>query len=84
MKARSKAKPPIEAPFWRKDGELYYAKRSDLESAIRASGHSEEALKRRLGAGYAELEAALEGKRISGWSVSHIEWGLKPEKDRLL
>lgn len=68
-------------PFWKKDGELWYAERADLEAAIQASGHSDDNLRRKLGAGYAELREALNGKRLGGWSVSHLEWGLTPDSD---
>ena len=76
---RNKAKPPIKMPFWKKDGDLWYAERAELEAAIQTAGHSEENLKRKLGAGYGELLEALKGKRLSGWSVSHLEWGLTPD-----
>ena len=65
--------------LWKKDGDLWYAERADLEAAIAASGHSEDILRRKLGAGYSELQEALRGKRLGGWTISHLEWGLTPE-----
>lgn len=79
MKRLSSSQPKITFAFWRSEGKHWYAERSDLEAAIRSSEHSEEALKRRLGAGYNELLQAMDGKRLTGWTVSHIEWGLGPE-----
>lgn len=79
MKKRSNSKPQIKMPFWQRDGKLWYAEEADLRDAIQSSGVSELELKRKLGAGYDELLAALEGKRLGSWTVAHIEWGLLPE-----
>jgi hypothetical protein len=46
-------------PFWKKDGDLWYAERADLEAAIAASGYSEDILHRKLVAGYSELQKAM-------------------------
>ena len=83
MRRRSNSKPKITLPFWKQDGRLWYVEAADLETAIKASGHSEAILRRRLGAGFEELQNALMGKRLDGWTVSHIEWGLMPELSEL-
>ncbi len=67
--------------FWKRDGDLYYADPVDLEEAIERSGHSEDVLRRKLGAGYLELLEALNGKRLSGWTVSFLEYGLTPDSE---
>jgi hypothetical protein len=76
-KARTKSKPPIKAAYWKIDGKLYYVEREDLENAIRASGYSDEALKRKMCAGYSDLQQALAGERISGWAAYFIECSLE-------
>jgi hypothetical protein len=82
MQRRNKARPTIKMPFWKQDGKRWFAEKADLLKAIEASGRAEEQLKSKLGAGYAELLEALEGKRLEGWTVSHIEWGLTPESEQ--
>jgi hypothetical protein len=78
---RNKAVPPIKMSFWKRDGNLYYADANDLEEAIQLSGHTQDVLKRKLGAGYSELLAALKGKRLGGWTVWFLERGLTPESE---
>ena len=78
MRRRNPTKAPINMTFWKRDGELWYADAKDLLEAIKVSGNSEEALKRKLGAGYIKLQEALSGARLTDWTVSHIEWGLTP------
>lgn len=78
MARRFKPQPPIKMSFWKRDGKRWYVEPTDLQAAIKNSGISDEVLRHRLGAGYRHLQEALEGKRIDGWTVTHIEWGLKP------
>jgi hypothetical protein len=83
MARRFKATAPIKMAFWKPNGKLWYAVVADLENAIRISGHSDAILRNRLGAGYHYTQDILDGKRIDGWAVSHIEWGLPPQHDPL-
>jgi len=52
--------------------------RETLEAAIRDCGVSEYLIQQRMGVGYAYIEKALNGERLDGWAVAHIEWGIKP------
>lgn len=57
--------------LWKKDGDLWYAERADLEAAIAASGHSEDILRRKLGAGYSELQELCEANAwVAGLSLT--------------
>ena len=78
MSRRSRTGPPIKMHFWTQKGELWYASIPELNQAIKDSGHSDEELKRRAGAGFIDFEKALAGEGINGWGVSHIEWTLSP------
>lgn len=73
---RNKAEPPVKMAFWKKDGKLWYADAEDLKAAIRISDRSDDEIKKRMGVGHRHLIDALEGKRIDGWAVAHIEWGI--------
>lgn len=77
---RNKAKPPIKLPFWKKDGDLWFADPADLQNAIVSSGLPIETIQKRMGVGYGHIQEVLDGKRIDGWAVTHIEWGISPEK----
>jgi hypothetical protein len=76
MKSKSKATPKIELPFWKKDGNLWYADPTDIELAVIKCGLDEDGLRRRLGAGYHYLAEAMQGKRFDGWTASHLDWAL--------
>ena len=76
---RNPARPPIKLSLWKKDGDLWFAERADLEAAVLQSGRSESDIKRQMGVGYSHLLDALEGKRIDGWAAAHIEWGIRSE-----
>lgn len=81
VRRRNPTPPPIRMPFWKKDGKLWYAERADLVTAIAKAERSEEDIKRIMGVGYIHLLDALDGKRIEGWSVVHIETGIRPESE---
>lgn len=81
MSRRFKPKPPIKWNIWKADGKFWYADKVDIASAISRSKRSDADIRARLGAGYCHLVEALHGKRLDGWSVVHVEWGLTPESD---
>lgn len=78
MKRRMDKKPTIQLPIWKLVQNQYFADKGELEKAIAASGRSEAELKRKLGAGFLNLDRALSGEPLSVWEVSHIEWGIIP------
>ncbi len=69
---------PVSAPYWKKEGKLYFVERADLEKAIQDSGATEYELKSKMGQGYDSMLEALEGKRIEGWTAYFIETQLTP------
>jgi len=70
---------PVSAAYWKQDGKLWFAERTDLEKAIRDSGATEYELKSKMGRGYESMIEALEGKRIEGWTAYFIETQLLPK-----
>ena len=83
MPRRFRPTPPIKMAFWKAEGKLWYAEPKDLLEAIEASGHSHKLIQTRMGAGYHYIQDILDGKRIDGWAVCQIEWGLSPEREGL-
>jgi hypothetical protein len=79
MARRFKPQPPIKMSFWKRDGKFWYAEPSDIQEAIARSGVPEKLIRERMGAGYHYIQDILEGKRLEGWSIAHIEWGLSPK-----
>jgi hypothetical protein len=79
MARRFKAQPPIKLNFWKRDGKLWFAEPADLEAVIKQSGLSDKEIQKRMGAGYKYIQEVLDGKRIDGWAVSHIEWGINSD-----
>ena len=69
-----------ELACWKSEGKFWYAERAELEAAVMASKRTEEDIKKRMGVGYHHLADALNGKRLDQFEVSHVEWGIVPEK----
>ena len=71
--------PPVfRLPIWIMKHQLFYAKKSDLEDAIKKSGNSTECIITRMGLSYHLLLDALEGKLLDKYAIKDIEHGLIP------
>ncbi|MBS1972665.1 MAG: hypothetical protein JSU04_20320 [Bdellovibrionales bacterium] len=73
---RYQADPRLLLSIWKKDGTLWYAEPDDLRAVILAEAAPEELIRSRMGYGYHLIQEALEGKRLSIWSISFIEHGI--------
>lgn len=78
---RTKAKPPIKLPIWKKDGNLWCADPAELRRVIAESGVADSIIQKRMGYGYRHIQEIFDGKSIDGWAVAHIEYGISEEKE---
>ncbi|MBX9766355.1 MAG: hypothetical protein K2X47_03710 [Bdellovibrionales bacterium] len=80
-KSRQNQLPKLERTFWTQRDKAWFADLTELKKAIEMCGHSEDMLRRRMGAGFSHLNSALLGKGLSIWEASHVEWGIQPASD---
>lgn len=74
------ASPRFGLSIWKADGKLWFAEAADLKAAIDSSGVDEIQIQKRMGHGYHYIQDILDGKRIDGWAIVHIEYGISNEK----
>jgi hypothetical protein len=79
VRRRHDQQPKLKLAIWKSEGKLWFADKSGLEAAVGSSGRTALDINKRMGAGYSHLQEALQGKGLTIWEASHVEWGVIPD-----
>ena len=79
---KKKCVPKLKLTFWKLSNTGYSAVRSDIFAAIEKSGHTQEQIVRRMGAGIAHLNDLIDGMELDLWSAWFVDSALEPDEPK--